>query len=226
MQNPYRVLAVPPHATSHDIRRAYRSLARRYHPDVGEPTSERFAEIRAAYELLNNPDTRDQYDRSREGYAERRHQQQFSGAGATPVGYSARRHEREFAPPLSILPTERDELFRGAIETLDLLDRGWVHEGLTHHRDEPLRYELQLSPREAANGGHFRFSVPVRTRCDTCGLLTRLDCQVCGGDGYIVEERELDIAVPAGVRDGASCTMPLEPLGVEGRTIEVTVRIR
>jgi|SRR6266542_2053924 len=227
MQSPYRVLEVPPHATAADIRSAYRSLARRHHPDVGDPMGEPFVEIHAAYELLSDPDTREAYDRSHEGYADRRHQWRFGAGDTTPVSYSSRRHQREFARPLSMLTDRLGELFRGAIQPVDLLARGWVHEGRKPHRGEALHYDLQLSPREAASGGRFSFGVPVRRRCDACGLVGRPGCPTCGGDGYIVEDQEIELVVPARVHDGATCAIPSIPsLSGEAHTVEVTVRIR
>ena len=61
----YAALGVPRDASAEDIRRAYRSLARRYHPDVNkEPGAEdRFKEISEAYEVLRDPEKRARYDR-------------------------------------------------------------------------------------------------------------------------------------------------------------------
>jgi curved DNA-binding protein len=61
----YQVLGVSRNASAEDVQRAYRALARRYHPDVNkDPSAEdRFKEISEAYEVLSDPDTRRQYDR-------------------------------------------------------------------------------------------------------------------------------------------------------------------
>jgi curved DNA-binding protein len=61
----YEVLGVSKTATADDIKKAYRKLARKYHPDVNpgdKSTEERFKEINEAYEVLSDPDKRKRYD--------------------------------------------------------------------------------------------------------------------------------------------------------------------
>ena len=65
VMNYYQVLEVPPDATPEDIKRAYRQLVRKHHPDVAtEETGDRFHQIQAAYEILSDPGERRKYDLS------------------------------------------------------------------------------------------------------------------------------------------------------------------
>src|ERR687886_2447424 len=64
--DPYSVLGVDRKASADEIKKAYRKLARQYHPDRNpgdESAEERFKEIQSAYDIVGDPDKRKQYDR-------------------------------------------------------------------------------------------------------------------------------------------------------------------
>ncbi len=205
--NPYRVLGVEAHAPGGDIRRAYHSLALRYHPDAaGDESGERFVEIHEAYRLLSDPATRADYDRAHEEYSERR-------------------HLREFGLPMTLSPFDMLDWLRGAVDMLELRGRGFVHEGVGHPEHETLHYDLSLTPVEAARGGRFRFAIPVRRHCRRCGVAGHFDCDECGGEGFVLDERDVEVLVPPGVRDGARAELALGRLGVDGGLVDVTVHV-
>jgi len=87
-QDYYQILGVPRGAEKSDIKKAYRKLARRYHPDVNSEADaeEKFKEINEAYEVLKDPDKRKAYDRFG---ADWKHGQQFDGGGFQGGSYSS-----------------------------------------------------------------------------------------------------------------------------------------
>ena len=66
MENPYNILGVSPNATAEQIKKAYRALAMRHHPDrnAHDSAAARFNAVKTAYELLSNPKKRAEYDQS------------------------------------------------------------------------------------------------------------------------------------------------------------------
>src|SRR2546425_7274179 len=78
----YQTLGVPKNASASDIKKAYRKLAQKYHPDANpgnKDAEERFKEISAANDVLGDPEKRKEYDQVREMVA----------AGAGPGGFGA-----------------------------------------------------------------------------------------------------------------------------------------
>ena len=79
----YKILGVPKTANAEEIKKAYRKLARQYHPDINrKPEAEkRFKEINEANEVLSDPDKRSRYDQVGPDWA------RFAGGGAPPSGF-------------------------------------------------------------------------------------------------------------------------------------------
>ena len=78
----YSVLGVPKTASPADIQKAYRELARKYHPDMNpddKTAKKKFQKVQAAFDVLNNPEKRQMYDRYGSGF-------ENQGAGATAGG--------------------------------------------------------------------------------------------------------------------------------------------
>ncbi len=218
----YEVLGVSRSASEAEIKRAYRQLAMKYHPDrnPGDASAEaKFKEINEAYEVLKDPQKRAAYDQFG-------HRAFEGGAGPGPgAGF-------DFASFADVF----DDLFG------DLMGGGRRRGAATRGAD--LRYNLTLTLEEAFTGKKAQIRVPSAVPCDACrgtgseggaepqpcptcrgmgrvraqqgfftiertcptcqgsGRTIANPCRACGGAGRVQRERTLAVTIPNGVEDG------------------------
>ncbi|MBN1935270.1 MAG: molecular chaperone DnaJ [Anaerolineae bacterium] len=165
----YEVLGVSRNASSDDLRKAYRQMARQYHPDVNKEADaeDRFKEINEAYEILSDQDMRARYDRF--GHAG----VQGGGAGSNGFGGFGFGVEDIF-----------ESFFGGAM-------RGGERSRNRPQRGQDLRYDITISFRESVFGCEKELEVPRYETCPTChgsGAkpgTTPARCSECNGTGEI-----------------------------------------
>lgn len=181
----YKVLGVARDASQDDIKKAYRKLARKYHPDVSkEPDAEsRFKEVAEAYEALGDPEKRAAYDRLGSGW---RTGQDFQ----PPPGWQGRSagqaHAREFTAGDAAQFSEFFEsLFGTGPRGFGAFD-DFEHDTPNMGRDHHARIAIDLE--DAFHGATRQLSLrePV---VDASGRVT-------------MQERVLSVRIPAGVRSG------------------------
>src|SRR5262245_25466699 len=225
----YILLGVEREATLEDIKRAYRRLARRFHPDInpGDRTAEqRFRQIAEAYETLSDPDRRRRYDTAGRAMASPEPSTfgfdgfDFSvsvgGPSASTFGdlfaevFQRRRESRGQVP-------ERGADVHHALPlTFDEAIRGGPHE-ITVTRQEHCRacgglgrlaaMERRCGQCEGSGivksaRGHMVFSKPC-ARCGGTGVQADTRCTVCNGRQVDLRTETLSISIPAGLEDGA-----------------------
>lgn len=168
----YEILGVSRDADKEEIKRAYRRLARKYHPDVNNEAGaeERFKEINRAYEVLSEPETRERYNRFGEAGV--------SGAGAG--GFS-----QDFGDSFADIFESFFSGFAGGAAT----QQGRRRTGPV--RGDDLRLDLKLEFQEAVFGGDKELRIKHLETCETCSGTgakpgTRPQtCQTCSGTGQV-----------------------------------------
>ena len=184
----YRVLGVAEAATADEIKKAYRRLAKKHHPDANpqnKSAGEKFKEISEAYSVLSDPDKRKQYDRLRKFGA-------FAGMG----GGASRAGGRRPGPGAPGGPggggQTYEEFDLGGLGGLgDLFSSIFGEKKDEQDKSEAVETVVTIPFRVAALGGKVPVVVPVTESCPTCqgsgaapgAQLTT--CSECRGTGQV-----------------------------------------
>jgi curved DNA-binding protein len=199
----YEVLGLARTATEDEIKKAFRKLARKYHPDVnpGDKTAEeKFKEINEAYEVLSDPDKRKRFDQLGANWK--------AGADFTPPPDWAREGARGGFDFSEIFGEGRgpggfsdffEAFFRGA-------GRGARAGAGFAMRGSDVEAEISLSLEEAHRGVTRAISFDAAERCPGCGgsgVKDNRPCPACQGTGTVHRTKSLEVDIPAGVRDGS-----------------------
>jgi molecular chaperone DnaJ len=216
----YEILGLDRNATEDDIRKAYRRLAREYHPDVNpDPAAEaRFKEVTGAYEILSDPQKRERYDRygSSGGvdfpFADV--QDIFEAFfGGSPFGTrrSAGRRSRTQHGEDVFATVElgfREAVFGGRrdltiarLEACDRCDGSGAEPGTSPQRCRTCGGSGQVQDVRRSIFGTVMTAHPCGT-CDGTGEEVVSPCGRCSGRGRVPSEVTVQVDIPAGVSQG------------------------
>lgn len=231
----YTILGLSRVATPADIKRAYKRLARRFHPDInpGDGTAVvRFRQITRAYETLSDPERRRLYDVSGtdeevapvdftygfEGFDFSTH---VGGAQASTFGDLFAEMFGQVAPEPGRTAERGADLHAAATVSFEDALRG-VEQRVPVTRQEACRscggsgvqrtVETQCRHCRGAGTirsarGHMVFAKPCQA-CGGTGRASRMACAACKGSGFAARAEAVACRVPAGVRDGARVRVP------------------
>ena len=226
----YEILGVGKTASDEEIKKAYRKLAMKHHPDrnqgdASKAAEEKFKEAKEAYEMLSDPQKRAAYDQY--GHAGVDPNRGHAGAGAEGFGGFA----EAFGDIFGDMFNQGGRGGRGA-------------GGRQVYRGSDLSYAMEISLEEAAKGKNAEIRIPAWENCDTChgsgakpgtspkncptchgsgtvqlrqgffsvqqtcphcrgtGKIIPEPCTSCHGQGKLKKQKTLEVKIPAGIDDG------------------------
>ena len=210
----YQILGVARGASEEEIKKSYRKLARKYHPDMNpgnKQMEERFKEISEAYSVLSDAEKRRQYDL---GGSERF--QGFGGQGSDP--YSAYTRSGAGGPQdFQGFRFDFGDPGGGGFGLGDIFQEvfsGRTGSGPFRRRNlsgEDLEYSLELGLEEAASGVTTKINLAREVSCPAClgsGGQGNKPCLQCGGMGRVNQPENIQVRIPAGVDEGSRVRVP------------------
>lgn len=233
----YCILGVARTATARDILRAYRTLAKLYHPDRGGPQSTAtFQDIVEAYAILSDPERRRHYNQSLAEFVDVTPSASVGSARPQPEPLipeprSVRLHSQPeplVPEPLSLLydfgtiSPSFDALYARLLQ--NFTGRGTPKAA----RLESLTAEVRLSPYEALQGVLVPVGIPVFVRCAACGGSGRdwyALCLACQGHGMVETAHTIHVRIPPRAWEGAVVEVPLQRLGIHNLFLRLYIRV-
>jgi molecular chaperone DnaJ len=200
----YAVLGVPREIGATELRRTFRKLALRYHPDrAGVESTAAFQQIARAYEVLSDPKARESFDRRL------RSEERKSSPAPAPARPSAPPPAKNPAsPPAAPAPHKPRAMLTHLSGPLNSL----IACGVARPCEDG-SIELHLTEEESREGGHATISTRARLHCKACGGKpeSRSSCHQCQGQGIVTELVSVWLTVPPHIPDGKILTVSVSP---------------
>jgi molecular chaperone DnaJ len=226
MRELYEILGVSKSASADEIKKAYRKLARQYHPDRNPgdtDAEERFKEVQGAYDVLSDPEKRKQYDQLGS--------RMFSGAGTGPQGGNF-----QWSGNIGDLG-DLSDLFGGLFDNFGGGARTTTRTRERGERGRDVEVVVNVSFEDSLQGATLKIPVDLETTCSAChgsgaepGTSPKI-CPECRGRGVVSESQGLFALSTPCPRCGGNGTVIEQPCrkckgtGRERRTKRYTVKI-
>ena len=202
----YKILGVGRTASAEEIKKSFRKLARKYHPDVNpgdKKAEEKFKEINEAYEVLSDAEKRRKYDTLGPNWQDQfgppagaRRAYQYNGGRTSPFDFDSG------SPGFS----DFFEAIFGRSGSSTATGARGMREDLRKRVGDNIEQPVEVTLQEAYVGGMRTFNIQSTEACSVCqgtGEVGSKLCITCSGQGMIPRNKRIQVKIPAGVDNGS-----------------------
>lgn len=191
----YKILGIAEFETAENIKKAYKKLVRKYHPDIAGNSSDvisRFKEITEAYEVLSNKTKKEEYDRARRFYSYAR-ENHFYRENPDTKTTNPQNKEKKFSFNWEefLSKKQRENSFRK--EEIKAPKRG-----------QDINSEIEISIFEAMSGCTKIINMLQTKTCPKCNgrkFINNTECPHCKGKGEFSEYKKFNVKIPANIKN-------------------------
>jgi molecular chaperone DnaJ len=206
MKDYYKILEVEEKASADEIKKSYRTLSKKYHPDVNPDGTEQFKEIAEAYEVLSSPEKKTKYDNSRANpFNGTSYEEMFSQMFGNR-GNQFKQQRRKNAPDKIIkVQVSPVESYLGVNKELHYVKNNHCQVCNGSGGEQQTCGTCKGQGFEIKTFGTGFMVQQIRSACNTCGgrgytLIHK--CYGCGGQGVKSSANSINITLPRGVDSG------------------------
>ena len=205
----YKVLDLTYEASAEEIKASFRKLARTYHPDVATKPEdiEKFKEIKEAYDILSNEETRKKYDVLR-GFYKEKIKKEFETKRKNKYEEYIKKAKANAQNSESFSKT-----FNDALDNLFHAKKSSNEEKKAPINGEDINIDLTITCFEAVNGTNRKVNILHTQPCPNCEGRTFINgsqCAMCKGAGTISIQKKINVKIPKGVSQGSKVRVKKE----------------
>lgn len=198
----YQVLELTYEATAKEIKDSFRKLARKYHPDVDSSPDavKKFKDIKEAYDILINEDSRKKYDVLRGFYREKIQKDYETTQKRNKYREyinKAKEHSQQSEPFTKSINEALENLFHSKNETTKE-----KKESKQQIKGEDINVNVTVNCLEAVNGTNRKVNILHTQPCPNCAgrkFINGSQCQMCKGKGILSLQKKINVKIPKGV---------------------------
>lgn len=220
MKNYYAILGVTPDSSDAEIKSAYRTLARKFHPDVNPSGTQRFKDITEAYDVLSNSQKRHQYDMINGFFksapenitSAKQAQSEYKKQTAQKDEDTAKQQEKQTKKSKEEFSKKINDIFEEFAKP--------KKSKTSAKKGDDIHEEITVTIKESVNGAERTINVMHTTQCSHCKgrkFINGNICPVCKGTGENSEHKKITVKIPKNVKNGTKLRIPQEGnIGLNG----------